>query len=109
MGALRVGSPPRCNARASCGDCPSRGTFSSTRSVADRRHGIPERGRARNNAPARFWCVAHTWLDVRHADPKFTVGFNVRTTAKDCSLPSGGGPQGTSPIGVLAGTTVGKT
>ncbi|KAI4130432.1 MAG: hypothetical protein LQ347_003383 [Umbilicaria vellea] len=36
------------------------------------------------------------------------LGFNVRVTAKDTSLPSGGGSGGTKPVGVLKGTTVSK-
>ncbi|KAF2753809.1 cytochrome P450 [Pseudovirgaria hyperparasitica] len=35
------------------------------------------------------------------------VPYNVRVALKDTTLPSGGGPTGTSPIGVLAGTPVG--
>lgn len=37
------------------------------------------------------------------------VGLNTRTALKDCSLPTGGGLTGTSPIGILAGTTLGKS
>lgn len=35
-----------------------------------------------------------------------SVGVNTRTALKDTSLPTGGGPAGTSPVGILAGTTV---
>lgn len=35
-----------------------------------------------------------------------SVGINVRSALKDTSLPTGGGPAGTSPVGILAGTTV---
>jgi hypothetical protein len=38
-----------------------------------------------------------------------TVGLNTRTALKDCSLPTGGGPNGTSLVGILAGTAVGKS
>lgn len=33
--------------------------------------------------------------------------FNVRLALKDTSLPSGGGPDGKQPMGVLSGTPVG--
>jgi cytochrome P450 len=35
------------------------------------------------------------------------VPYNVRLALKDTTLPTGGGPDGTSPIGVLAGTPIG--
>lgn len=35
------------------------------------------------------------------------VPFNVRVALKDTSLPRGGGPDGTQPIGVAAGTPIG--
>lgn len=35
------------------------------------------------------------------------VPFNVRTALKDTTLPRGGGPDGTEPVGVLEGTPVG--
>lgn len=35
-----------------------------------------------------------------------SVGVNTRAALKDTTLPSGGGPAGTSPVGILAGTTV---
>ncbi|KAF2821598.1 cytochrome P450 [Ophiobolus disseminans] len=35
-----------------------------------------------------------------------SVGLNTRTALKDCALPTGGGPTGKSPIGVLAGTAL---
>jgi cytochrome P450 len=37
-----------------------------------------------------------------------SVGVNSRVALKDCTLPTGGGPHGTSPIGILAGTFLGK-
>jgi hypothetical protein len=41
--------------------------------------------------------------------PYNIVGLNTRTALKDCSLPTGGGLTGTSPIGILVGTTLGKS
>jgi hypothetical protein len=41
--------------------------------------------------------------------PYNIVGLNTRTALKDCSLPTGGGLTGTSPIDILAGTTPGKS
>jgi hypothetical protein len=38
---------------------------------------------------------------------KIAVGINTRTALKDTSLPTGGGPLGSSPVGILAGTTTG--
>ncbi|KAJ4288043.1 hypothetical protein N0V90_012059 [Kalmusia sp. IMI 367209] len=35
-----------------------------------------------------------------------SVGINVRTALRDTSLPTGGGSDGTSPVGILAGTNV---
>ncbi|KAF2865800.1 cytochrome P450 [Massariosphaeria phaeospora] len=35
-----------------------------------------------------------------------SVGMNVRSALKDTSLPTGGGLTGTSPVGILAGTSV---
>lgn len=35
-----------------------------------------------------------------------SVGINTRTALKDTSLPTGGGPDGKSSVGVLAGTTI---
>jgi cytochrome P450 len=35
------------------------------------------------------------------------VPFNVRMSLKDTTLPTGGGPDGTQPIGILAGTPIG--
>jgi len=35
------------------------------------------------------------------------VPYNVRMSLKDTTLPTGGGPDGTQPIGVLAGTPIG--
>lgn len=35
-----------------------------------------------------------------------SVGINVRTALRDTSLPTGGGADGTSPVGILAGTNV---
>ena len=35
------------------------------------------------------------------------VPYNVRMALKDTTLPTGGGPDGTQPIGVLAGTPIG--
>ncbi|KAI8938645.1 hypothetical protein NX059_004515 [Plenodomus lindquistii] len=35
------------------------------------------------------------------------VPYNVRMSLKDTTLPTGGGPDGTSPIGILAGTPIG--
>ncbi len=35
------------------------------------------------------------------------VGFNIRTAVNDTSLPTGGGPMGKDPIGVLKGTHIG--
>jgi cytochrome P450 len=35
------------------------------------------------------------------------VPYNVRLALKDTTLPTGGGPDGTLPIGVLAGTPIG--
>ncbi|KAF1974065.1 cytochrome P450, partial [Bimuria novae-zelandiae CBS 107.79] len=35
-----------------------------------------------------------------------SVGVNIRSALKDTSLPTGGGPAGTSPVGIPAGTTV---
>ncbi|CBX95930.1 similar to cytochrome P450 alkane hydroxylase [Plenodomus lingam JN3] len=35
------------------------------------------------------------------------VPFNVRISLKDTTLPTGGGPSGTDPIGILAGTPIG--
>lgn len=35
-----------------------------------------------------------------------SVGINIRTALKDTSLPTGGGPAGTAPVGIPAGTSV---
>ena len=35
------------------------------------------------------------------------VPFNVRMALKDCTLPRGGGPDGSKPIGVLKDTPIG--
>lgn len=37
------------------------------------------------------------------------VPFNVRCSLKDTTLPRGGGPRGDQPMGLLAGTPVGKS
>jgi len=37
-----------------------------------------------------------------------TVGFNIRTALKDTSLPTGGGPEGKDPVGILKDTHISK-
>ena len=53
----------------------------------------------RTSYPTRF---APKLINLR------AVGFNVRTALEDTFLPIGGGPDGTSPVGIPKGTQIGK-